>query len=404
MNRLFKKLPFLAAGVMMAALSHTAHAQKVIKIGAPFELTGKFVAYGAEGQRGVEMAVETYGPTVAGHKIEILLRDIQSTNQGTISALTDLTQKEGVQFVIGPIASGLVAAAVPPWRQSKPLWIVPGASALSFEEAIAKEDMVFHTYPWAYHTHDGTSKALAQALGKGKKVAIVYSDGSYGRSAIEQAKEAYAAAGFEIVATELVRENSTDMGPVVQKIRMAKPDVLVGIVQTTDGIVLAKQIKIAKLNIPYLVGTAYPQLHIWAEATGDAADGWIGATTYLPGLTVAADPKYPKLFPAMEDWEAAFRKKYNNRPPEFLDVTVYTSTMMLLLAIERVGGPDKQKVAAELRKLNVQTMLGNSNFKPTKGGAMNQAFEDMIIYQRQGDKFVTIYPKEFANGRLKPLQ
>jgi branched-chain amino acid transport system substrate-binding protein len=404
MIRVFKIWWFLAAGVMMALLLQTAHAQKVIKIGAPFELTGKFVAYGAEGQRGVEMAVEAYGPTVAGHKIEILLRDIQSTNQGTVSALTDLTQKEGVQFIVGPITSGLVAAAVPAWRQTKPLWIVPGSSAPAFEEAIAKEDMVFHTYPWAYHTHDGTSKALAQALGKGKKVAIIYSDGSYGRSSIEQAKESYTAAGFQVVATELIRENSTDMSPTLQKIRMAKPDVLVGIVQTTDGIVLAKQVRIAKLNIPYLVGTAYPQLRIWGDAVGDAADGWIGATTYLPGLTVAADPKYPKLFPAIKDWEAAFRKKYDNRPPEFLDVTVYTSTMMLLLAIERAGGPDKQKVAAELRKLNVKTMLGDSTFRPTKGGALNQAFEDMIIYQRQGDKFITVYPKEFANGNLKPLQ
>jgi branched-chain amino acid transport system substrate-binding protein len=397
-------MPALAAGALVVLLSHAAHAQKVVKIGAPFELTGKFVAYGAEGRRGVEMAVDTYGPTVAGHKIEVLFRDIQSTNQGTISALTDLTQKEGAQFLVGPITSGLVSAAVPAWRQTKPLWIVPGSSAPAFEEAIAKEEMVFHTYPWAYHTHDGTAKALAQALGKGKKVAIIYSDGGYGRSAIEQAKESYTTAGFQIVATELVRENSTDMSPALRKVAMAKPDVLVGIVQTTDGIVLAKQIKIAKLNIPYKVGTAYPQLHIWAEAVGDAADGWIGATTYLPGMTVAADPKYPKLFPSMSDWEAAFRKKYDNRAPEFLDVTVYTSTMMLLVAIERAGGPDKQKVAAELRNLNIQTMLGDSTFRSSKGGARNQAFEDMIIYQRQGDKFVTLYPKEFANGRLKSPQ
>ena len=56
-------------------------AQKVVKIGAPLELSGRFVAYGAQGQRGLEMAIETWGGAVAGHRIEALVRDIQSTNQ-----------------------------------------------------------------------------------------------------------------------------------------------------------------------------------------------------------------------------------------------------------------------------------------------------------------------------------
>ncbi|MES2226432.1 MAG: ABC transporter substrate-binding protein [Pseudomonadota bacterium] len=380
-----------------------AQAPKVVRIGVPLEVSGKFVAYGAQGQRGVEMAVEAFGGTVAGQKIEILTRDIQSTNQGTVSAMTDLLEKEKVDFVVGPITSGLVAAAVPAWRQKKPLWIVPGSSAPAFEEAIANEPMVFHTYPWAYHYHEGAAKALAAAIGKGRKVAFLYTDGSYGRSQIDVAKDLYTQAGFQIVASEVVRENSTDMSPVLQKIRIAKPDVLVGIVQTTDGIVLAKQVHVGKLGIPYLVGTAYPQLQLWAEAVGEAANGWIGATTYLPGMEAPADARYPKLFPAMKNWEATFRKKYN-REPEFLDVTVYTSTAMLLLAIERAGGPDKDKVAKELKDLGLVTMLGESRFVPTKGGAVNQAFADMVIFQRDGDKFVTVFPKAFVNGKLKPLQ
>ena len=394
----------IAGALCALALSAgMAGAQKVVRIGVPLEVSGKFVAYGAQGQRGVEMAVEAFGGTVAGHKIELLIRDIQSTNQGTVSAMTDLLEKEKVDFVVGPITSGLVAAAVPAWRQRKPLWIVPGSSAPSFEEAIANEPMVFHTYPWAYHYHDGTAKAIANVVGKGKKVAIIYSDGSYGRSQIQSAKDHYIEAGFEVVATELVRENATDMSPVLQKIRLTKPDVLVGIVQTTDGIVLAKQIYVGKLGIPYLVGTAYPQLQTWSEAVGEAANGWIGATTYLPGMNTPADKKHPKLFPSMKDWEALFTKKYN-REPEFLDVTVYTSTAMLLLAIERAGGPDREKVAKELRNLNVETMLGDSRFIPTKGGALNQAFNEMVVYQREGDKYITVWPKSFSNGQLKPVK
>lgn len=394
----------LAAALCAVAVSAgVAHAQKVVRIGAPFELSGKFVAYGAQSRRGLEMAVEAFGGTVAGYKIEVLLRDNQSTNQGTVSTMTELLEKEKVEFIVGPVTSDLVSAAVPAWRQKKALWMVPGSSGTNFEKAIVGEPLVFHTYPFAYHYYDNTAKAMANAIGKGKKVAFVYTDGSYGRSHIQWAKSYYTEAGFEIVASELVRENAADMGPILQKIRLTKPDVLVGIVQTSDAIVLTKQIHVGKLGIPYLVGTGFPQLKTWSEAVGEAGNGWVGVTPYLPGMGTPADPKFPKIFSAMKDWEAAFRKKHNLEP-EFMDVTVYTSSAMLLLAIERAGGPDKDKVAKELKNLGVATMLGESKFTPTKGGALNQAFNQMIVFQRQGDKSITIWPTVFANGKLKPNQ
>lgn len=398
MTSLIKNLG-CAAALFGAFVSTHAYAQDTIRIGAPFELSGRFVAYGAQGKRGVEMAVDIYGGKIGNKKIEVLYRDVQSNNQAAVTAFTELTQQEKVDFVIGPIASGIVAASVPAWRQTKPLWIVPGSSSTQLEDAMKGEALFFHTYPWAYQYHEGAAKLLADAMGKGKKVAIVYSDGAYGREQLPWAKEFYTKNGFNIVATELVREGSADLNPVLQRIRQTRPDVLVGIVQTTDGIQLAKQIHVAKLNIPVLVGTAYPQLQEWSQATGEAADGWIGVTTYLPGMKRPADPKLAKLFPALSDWEVDFKKRYN-RVPEFLDVTNYTSMMMLLVAIERAGSTDKEKVAKEFTKLNIQTMLGNSNFAPTPGGALHQAFNDMVVFQRVGEKFVVLYPPDAADGKL----
>ncbi len=276
---------------------------------------------------------------------------------------------------------------------------LPGSSATQLEQEMKGEDLFFHTYPWAYEYHENTAATLANALGKGKKVAIVYSDGAYGREQLPWAKEFYTKAGFDIVAAELVREGATDLNPILQRIRLTHPDVLVGIVQTTDGIQLANQIHVARMNVPVLVGTAYPQLNEWSKAVGEAANGWVGATTYLPGMKRPADPKLPKLFPSVTDWDAAFKQRYH-RDPEFLDVTIYTSCMMLLVAIERAGTTDKNAVAKELANLNIQTMLGNSNFKPTPGGAAHQAFEDMVVFQRQGSKFVILYPADAADGKL----
>jgi len=72
------------------------------------------------------------------------------------------------------------------------------------------------------------------------------------------------------------------------------------------------------------------------------------------------------------------------------------------VAIERAGGTDKAKVGKELAALNINTMLGTSNFTPTPGGALHQAFNEMVVFQRQGNKMVTLYPADAAEGKLIP--
>jgi len=396
-----KSIGAIAIAAMATMASHQVVADGVVKIGVPLELSGKYVVYGEQGKRGIEMALDAYGPTVAGKKIEIVYRDVQSNNHATVTAVTELVQQEKVDFMFGPIASGIVAASVPPWRQGKPLWIVPGSSSEKVEQEVIGEKLFFHTYPWGYLYHQSTADGLSKVLGKKKRLAIVYSDGSYGRAHLPSAEKYYTEAGFEIVSKELVRENSADLNPVLQIVRRTKPDVLLGLVQTSDAIQLAKQIEIAKLDIPYLVGTVYPQIPDWVNAVGPAADKWIGVTTYLPGVGFSGDPKYPKLFPGIKEWEALFRKRYN-REPEFLDVTCYTSAMLLFLAMERAESTDKGKVAVALRDLGVKTMLGDSEFVKSLGGAENQAFSKMIVFQRQKDGYAVLYPEGAATGKAQP--
>jgi branched-chain amino acid transport system substrate-binding protein len=386
-----------------AALCTTtaARAQDSIKIGIPMELSGRFVAYGASGRRGAELAAEVYGGKVAGKKIELLVRDIQSESQATISVFNELINKEKVNYIIGPIASPTVAAAIPAWRQSKPIWIVPGSTSTKLEEEAGPEPEFFHTFPYAYHYHESIAAALKGQLPAGQKVALVYSDDNYGRTHEPYAKKYLTEAGFEIVAEEIVRTNAPDMNPLLTKIARSKPSVLLGLVQTTDAITLTKQIYTRKLPVPYLIGTAATQLEEWQKAVGPAQEGWIGITTYLPGLKRPGNSDYPKLFPPSEEWEAAFVKKFGQEP-DFEDAGCYVSAMLLFLAIEKAGGDDKAKVVAELQKLVVtNTLLGDAKFSATPGGTKSQAFTDLVVFQRQNNSNVLLYPKTPSTGKIK---
>jgi branched-chain amino acid transport system substrate-binding protein len=390
-----------SAAALLAVGGKGAIAQgKTVQIGFPFELSGKFVAYGAAGKRGSEMALEAFNYKVGNFTIEPLWRDVQSDTQATVSAMTDLVVGKKLNYVVGPIASPIVAAAISVVKQGRPLWFVPGSTATTLEDEVGKENFFFHTFPYAYEYHVSEAEALKRALGGKGKIAVVYSDDNYGRTHLPYVEKYYPAAGFEIVAKELVRANSTDLNPALTKLSREKPDILIGLVQTTDAITLTKQIHTRRLNIPILVGTAYTQLTEWQSAVGEAQENWLGVTTYLPGMDRPASKEYPKIFPKLSEWVAAFQKRYNMEA-DFLDVCNYATTALLLIAIERANADDKDKVAAELSRIDTQTINGRGKFVPSAAGVTkHQAFTDMVVFQRQKGQNVVLYPADATNGKL----
>lgn len=403
MNRLSAGGLLSCLGLAALLAAAPAYAQDTVKVGVPMELSGRFVAYGASGKRGVELAAEVYGGKVAGKKIELLVRDVQSESQATISAFNELVSKEKVNYIIGPIASPTVAAAIPAWRQGKPIWLVPGSTSTKLEEEAGQEPEFFHTFPYAYNYHESIAAALKNQLSGGKKVAIVYTDDNYGRTHLPYAKKYLTEAGFEIVAEEIVRTNAMDMNPILTKISRAKPDILLGLVQTTDAVTLAKQIYTRKLPVPYLVGAAATQLDEWQKAVGPAQEGWVGVTTYLPGLKRPGNKDYPKLFPPSDEWEAMFKAKFGHEP-DFEDAGCYVTAMMLFLAIERAGSDDKAKVAAELAKMDIpNTLLGLAKFTSTPG-TKHQAFTDLVVFQRDNNSNVMLYPAGPSTGKIDAVQ
>lgn len=403
----------LLAGLALCALGTTVQAQDAkepLKIGVPASLSGKYVAYGIQAKSGVEQAIAVWksvrGDTVDGRKIDLLMSDTQSDNAITVSIVNEFIQSAKINIMIGPDGSNVAAAAVPPWKKFKerPIWLMPGGSSTTVEKAVGTDPYFFHTYAWAYYYHINNAKALKEALGNKKRVAFVYTDGAYGRAHIDDARKHMKEAGFEIVASELVREGASDFNSAIIKVRAAKPDILYALMQTTDAVQFAKQVYTAKIGVPYLVGTAQAQLPEWQEAVGQAQQCWTGVTTWVTGLKLPADSREPKLLPSAADWEAAWRARYN-RAPEFLDVGYYVSTILALLAVEQTKSLDREKIKEWLEQQDYKSPLGlSSKFLPSEI-TPHQAFGEMVVFQqvKEGDKFVSkvIYPKSLATATLQ---
>lgn len=386
-----------------------AYAQETFTIGAPASLSGKYAGYGNQAKNGIERAVEVWrkvrGDTVAGQEINVLVRDTQSNNAITVSLINALIETDKVDVIVGPDGSNVATAAVPPWKKlpHRPIWFIPAGSSNVLEEEVGPDPYFFHTYAWSYFYHQNASRALKQILGTDKKVAFIYSDGAYGRAHIDDANQFFEEAGFEIVASELVREGSTDFNPSLMRVRARRPDILYLLVQTNDAVQLTKQIAAAKLDVSLLVGTAQVQLSEWQEAVGAQQECWTGITTWVSGLQYPADNKEPELFPSASDFEKMWMEKYD-RAPDFLEVGYYISTILALLAADETGSADREVMKDWLENQNYDTPLGSSKFEKSRV-ALHQAFSTMVVFQRQKQNdgsfdSVIVYPKGAATGDL----
>jgi len=388
------------AAAFVLSLCSLAQAQEPIKIGVVLELSGRFSAFGHTCETGVKFASEVWGDTVAGRKIEFLYNDDQSDAAATVATLTHLISQDKINYLMGPLSSPIAAAAIGPWRQGKPIWFVPGGSTTTIEKEVGPEPMFFHTLPYAYHYYKTITEALKYQLDTTKKkVAILYVDDNYGRTHQPLAHQYFTQAGFEIVAEEVVRANSPDLNPVLTKIAQTKPDILLGIGQTTDSVTLAKQLYTRNLNIPYLIGPGSTQLREWQDSAGEAQEGWIGIAYYVPGVVNwPANKDYPRVLPSTAEWEKMFEARFKYEP-NYHNLVCYINIMQLLIAIEKVGD-DKEKVAAEIAKMDLMTPMGSGKFAPTGQGTLNQSFKDMMVFQRHNGKNVLLFPAEVATGKI----
>lgn len=405
-NKLWKSL-LLSAALMCAV---PAYAQDAFKIGAPASLSGRYADYGNQAKNGIETAVEVWkrvrGDDVAGRPISVLVRDTQSNNATTVSLMNALIETDKVDVIVGPDGSNVAAAAVPPWKklEHRPIWFMPGGSSNVLEEEVGPDPYFFHTYAWSYFYHQNTSEAMKQIVGTDKKVALIYSDGAYGRSHIDDAVKYFEEAGFDIVATELVREGATDFNPTLMRVRARNPDILYLLVQTNDAIQLTKQIATARLDVPVQLGTAQVQLSDWQDAVGEQQGCWTGVTTWVSGLQYPADEKEPELFPSAADFEKMWAERYGTNP-DFLEVGYYISTILALLAVDETGSSDRDVVKDWLEQQEFNTPLGSSKFEPSRV-ALHQAFGTMVVFQRQRQddgsfKSVIVYPEAAATGELQ---
>ena len=164
----------VSATTMAAAGSFPAPAiaqSEPIKVGYLPALTGPSSSTGVGINRGVQLGIEAINGAggIKGRKIELIARDTQSDPTKAVNAVAELTQRQKVAMIFGPVNSGEALAATPLIARDK----VPMLHPCWVDELIdvKKYPMAYRQAPTNTQIGGGANHYVVDVL-KLKKIAV----------------------------------------------------------------------------------------------------------------------------------------------------------------------------------------------------------------------------------------
>jgi branched-chain amino acid transport system substrate-binding protein len=172
-----------------------------------------------------------------------------------------------------------------------------------------------------------------------------------------------------------------------------KPDVIIGSVHLNEGVAIIKQAK--ELGVTPAGGfaeTVAPPIPDFVKTLAGSAEGVLGSTQWTTKM-----PGSDKYFGTAADYAKTFAAQYGGRAPTYQNSEATAACLAVVMAVEKAGSTDPDKVRAALSTLDTPSFFGPLKFNE-KG--MNVT-KPMAVIQIQDGKPVTVWPKDAAEAPLR---
>jgi branched-chain amino acid transport system substrate-binding protein len=312
----------------------------VLKIGVLSTLTGPGATWGLAIDGGARIAAKEIndrgGLNVGGKKlqIEIVAYDDQYKAANAVTAINRLIERDGVKFILGPIAS-VSLSAIKPITESHKVFLLPNSwSPTVFQDA----QYVFRISSTTREFLPKSVEWLRQAKPNIKRVATLAPNDETGWTSQKVQKEVYAQAGYTVTAAEYFERQQTDFRALLTKILATNPDSieLDTVPPATAGLVV-RQAREAGFTGAFTKFGGFDVAEIVRTAGAENAEGIVGV--------LLADP-------ASDVWgrlKVAYATYQKNEPSDFV-ILFYDAARILFAGIEKAGtinDPGKIKAAIE---------------------------------------------------------
>lgn len=332
------KRTLIRAAVAAALVSATclALAQERFKIGLILPMTGPFASTGKQIEAAAKLYMAQNGDTVAGKKVELIVKDDTGTPDVTKRIAQELVVNDKVSVLAGFGLTPLAFATAPIATQSKTPLVVMAAATSSITQASPYIVRTSFTLPQV-------SVAIADWAPKNgiKKVVTLVTDYGPGIDAEKFFKERLQFNGGQVVESLRVPLRNPDFAPFLQKVRDAKPDALFAFVPSGAGAALMKQFAergLDKAGIR-LIGTGDVTDDDILNSMGDVAVGVVTSHHYSAAHNSPANKKFVE----------AFTKANNNLRPNFMAVGGYDGMRLIYEAAKKSKGAGGDALLAAMK-------------------------------------------------------
>jgi branched-chain amino acid transport system substrate-binding protein len=397
----------LSAVAFSLALGSLGPAQAAtVRIGNIEPMSGPSATLGQQGKAAREMALEEINAaggikSLGGMKLELIYADSESKPEKGVAEAERLINTEKVHVLTGCWNSAVTYPTTAVAERYGIPFVVPVSvsdkiTAQGFKNVfrIAAKDS------WWTRDQFTFLKDMQDEFGtKIEKVAFVYENGDWGKGFATQWKTLAEEAGYKVVLDEPYPSTTTDLSPVVQKIRRAKPDVLMLVSNAADAILLTNTIAEYKVKVKAIITSG-----------GGHAD---------PSFMKAVGKNAQYLFDIVE-WETDLNKpgakeaneKYKAKNGENLTgeaVDAYLAMYVLKDALERAASLEPAKIREALATSNLSDgpgmIVGYDAVKFDATGQNEKASLVMVQVNDlgQGLERISIWPKNARRAGYTPV-
>ena len=322
------KRSLLQLALAMAAMAFGSGVQaqnNVFKIGLILPMTGQQATTGRQIEAAARLYMQQNGDTVAGKKIQLIVKDDTSLPDVTRRVAQELVVNEKVDVLAGFGITPSATATAPIATQSKTPQVVMAAATSSITEASPYIVRTSFTLPQV-------SVALADWAPKNgiKKVVTLVSDYGPGIDAEKYFKERLQFNGGQVTESLRVPLRNPDFAPFLQKVRDLKPDALFVFVPSGAGAAVMKQ----------FVERGMEKAGIRLIATGDVTDDDQLNEIGDGALGVVTSHHYSAAHPSAvnKKFVEAFGKANKGMRPNFMAVGGYDGMRVIYEALKKTQG------------------------------------------------------------------
>jgi len=361
-------------------------AQQPIRIGVSMSITGKSYSvqggYGREGYLLCQKHVNAQGG-VLGRPIEFVIYDDGSDEKTAVRLYEKLIAEDKVDAVLGPYGSAITDAVADVTEKHRKLMIAPMAATTSIWEK-GRRYLIMMLAPG-----EGFSEGLLDLAARNglRTLAVIHQDGLVANSIAKGASELAKRKGLELVFLETYRTSPADFSGILNKVKAAKPDVLLAAsIRLEDLVAITRQMKELDLNVRMLSSAPYGLLPDYYQRLGKEAEFVYSGSFWEAGLP----------YPGNRDFVTAYEKEFN-RAPAVQSAAGYAACQLFVEAVRRTRSLDSDKLREALLTLRTKTVLGD--FAVDERGF--QIGHKAVTIQWQDGKQVVIWPDELVSGKVR---